>query len=154
MRKAPAMLGVLAAALVLGFTLPGAAIAKGPKPPVIKSVKFRGTSAEPFVVVKGRGLGSIPAAEPDPNCFSEEPGGLGNDFGSAFAFADNTKGWQAGAGPGDCIGVIFHTYTETEVTFTFGSTYHDTAEYGPLEKGDEYGIQVGSLSKTGIIKIK
>jgi len=148
------MLGVLTAALVLGVTLPGAALAK-PKPPVIKSVKFRGTPNDPLVVVKGRGLGSFPAddAEPDPNCFGEEPSGLGNDFGSAFYFADNNDGWQAGAGPGDCIGLIFKTYTEKEVTFTFGSTYLNP-EYAPLHKGDEYGIVIGSLSKFGRVNIK
>ena len=76
--------------------------------------------------MKGRGLGSLPieAVEEDPNCFGEEPGGLGNDFGSEAFFDENTAGWQAGQGPGDCIGLVFKTYTETEVAFTFGSTYH------------------------------
>ncbi len=153
MRKAFAMLGLVAAATVLGMALlAGVALAKT-KAPEIKSVKFKGTPAEPLVVVKGVRLGSLPFedAEEDPNCFGEETSGLGNDFGSAANFADDTAGWQAGLGPGDCIGLIFKTYTETEVTFTVGSSYH---QYTPLHKGDEYTVNLRGLTKSGKIKIK
>jgi hypothetical protein len=156
MRKAFATLGLVAAATVLGMVLlAGVASATKPKPPAIKSVKFKGTPAEPLVVVKGVGLGSLPFedAEEDPNCFGEEPSGLGNDFGSAAYFTEDTAGWQAGQGPGDCIGLIFKTYTETEVVFTFGSTYHQP-EYAPLHKGDEYTVNLRGLTKSGEIKIK
>jgi hypothetical protein len=156
MRKAFATLGLVAAATVLGMALlAGAALAMKSKPPAIKSVKFKGTPAEPLVVVKGIGLGSLPFedAEEDPNCFGEEPSGLGNNFGSAAVFADETAGWQAGAGPGDCIGLIFKTYTATEVTFTFGSTYHQP-EYAPLHKGDTYTLDLRTLTKSGTIKIR
>ncbi len=157
MRRTFAKLGLIAAAVVLGTAfLAGTAFAKAPKPPEIKTVKFKGTPAEPLVVVKGRGLGSLPveAAEEVPNCFGEEPGGLGNDFGGeAAVFADNTPGWQAGSGPGDCIGLIFKSWTETEVSFTFGSSYHQE-QYAPLHKGDEYALILRGLTKSGIVKIK
>ncbi len=155
MRRAFAMLGVVAAATIVGMALlSGVALAKA-KPPEIKKVKFQGTPAEPLVVVKGSGLGSLPFedAEEDPNCFGEETSGLGNNFGSAANFADVTAGWQAGLGPGDCIGLIFKTYTETEVVFTFGSSYHQS-EYAPIHTGDEYTVNLRGLSKSGTVKIK
>jgi hypothetical protein len=64
-------------------------------------VKFKGTPTEPLVVVKGVGLGSLPFedAEEDPNCFGEEPSGLGDDLGSAAYFTEDWAGWQAGQGP-------------------------------------------------------
>ena len=111
MRRALATVGVAAVATILGMALlSGVALAKG-KAPEIKKVKFQGTPTEPLVVVKGSGLGSLPLedAEEDPNCFGEEPSGLGNNFGTAANFADTTAGWQAGLGPGDCIGLIFKT---------------------------------------------
>jgi hypothetical protein len=155
MRRAFATLGVVAAATIVGMALSsGVALAKG-KPPEIKTVKFQGTPAEPLVVVKGAGLGSLPFedAEEDPNCFGEETSGLGNNFGSAANFADVTAGWQAGLGPGDCIGLIFKTYTETEVVFTFGSSYHQS-EYAPIHTGDEYTVNLRGLTKSGNVKIK
>ncbi len=155
MRRTFAKLGLIAAAVILGTAfLGGTAFAKAPKPPEIKSVKFKGTPAEPLVIAKGRGLGSLPieAFEEEPNCFAEEPGGLGDDFGTEAMFADETAGWQAGAG-GDCIGLIFKSWTETEVSFTFGSAYQQE-QYAPLHKGDEYSISLRGLTKTGVIKIK
>jgi hypothetical protein len=155
MRRAFATLGLAATVTVLGMALlAGVALAKG-KTPEIKSVKFQGTPAEPLVVVKGVGLGSLPFedAEEDPNCFGEETSGLGNNFGSAANFADDTTGWQAGLGPGDCIGLIFKTYTEKQVVFTFGSSYHQS-EYAPLHTGDEYTVNLRGLTKSGLVKIK
>ncbi len=154
MRRTFAKLGLIGAALVLGTALlAGAASAKMVKPPEIKSVKFKGTPAEPLIIVKGRGLGSLPVEDAEElNCFEEEPSGLGNDFGEQVAFAEDTAGWQAGSA-GDCIGVIFKTYTESEASFTFGSSYHQE-QYAPLKKGDEYTVSLRGLTKSGVIKIK
>lgn len=157
MRRTLAKLGLLAVAMLLGTAvLAGTASAKAPKPPEIKSVKFKGTPAEPLVIVKGRGFGSLPveAVEEDPNCFGENPEGLGYDFaGEAAVFGEDSAGWGAGSGPGDCIGLIFKTYTETEVAFTFGSSYHQE-QYAPLKKGDEYTVTLRGLTASGVIKIK
>lgn len=144
---------LVAAATALTLALPaGPALAKT-KPPMIKSVKFKGTPSEPLVVVKGRGLGSIPAGEAEevPNCYGEEPSGLGNDFGTVAVFSDLTTGWDAGEGPGDCIGVRFKTYTETEVAFELGSAY---GQYTPLHTGDEYSVTLYGLTKSGTVKIR
>jgi hypothetical protein len=56
-------------------------------------------------------------------------------------------------GPGDCIGLIFKTYTETQVIFTFGSSYRQS-EYAPIHTGDEYTVNLRGLSKSGTVKIK
>ncbi|HUA11065.1 MAG TPA: hypothetical protein VMA83_03590 [Solirubrobacteraceae bacterium] len=153
MRKAFATLGVLAAAAITGMALFTGVAAAKTKPPAIKSVSFKGTPAEPLIVVKGIGLGSLPVedAEETPNCFGEEPSGLGNDFGSAANIEDSTAGWQAGLGPGDCIGLTFKTYTETEVAFTVGSAYR---EYAEIHTGDSYTVNLRGLTKSGTVKIK
>lgn len=154
MRKTFATLVMVIAATVLGMALlAGPTLAAKAKPPAIKSVKFKGTPSEPVVVVKGVGLGSLPfeLAEEDPNCFGEEPSGLGNDFGTAAVFSDSTAGWDAGEGPGDCIGLVFKTYTEKEVVFGFGSAYY---QYVPIHKGDEYAVKLYGLTESGTVKIK
>jgi hypothetical protein len=151
MRNAFARLCLLATAAVLGMALlAGSAFAaKGPK---IKSVKFGGTTSEPTVMIKGSGLGSLPfeQAEPVPACFPEEVA-TGNDFGSAVWFEDTTQGWSAGEGPGDCIGLIFSSFTETKVIYHFGSAY---SHYPQIHKGDHYTVMVNGLTHSGTAKIK
>jgi hypothetical protein len=151
MRKVLSALCVLATAAILVMALfAGSAFAaKGPK---IKSVKFSGTPSEPTVTIKGNGLGSLPfeAAEPVAECFPEEVA-TGNDFGTSAWFEDNSDGWRAGEGAGDCIGLIFSTYTETEVVYHFGSAY---SHYPPLASGDGYTVTLYGLTKTGTVKLK
>jgi len=98
------------------------------------------------------GLGSLPFehAETVPACFPEEVA-TGNDFGSTVWFEDTTQGWRAGEGTGDCIGLIFKTFTETEVVFHFGSAY---SHYIPLANGDSYTVTVYSLTHSGAVKLK
>jgi hypothetical protein len=150
MRKA-FVAAFLAAAAVLGMTLlAGPAFAA--KGPMIKSVKFSGFPKEPTIIIKGRGMGSLPfeAAEPVPACFEEEVA-TGNDFGTAVTLQDTSEGWSAGEGPGDCIGLSFSSFTETEVVYHFGSAY---SHYPPLAKGDEYTVTVNGLTHSGMVKIK
>jgi hypothetical protein len=64
---------------------------------------------------------------------------------------DSNAGWSAGEGLGDCIGLIFQTFTETEVVFELGSAYH---EYVPLHKGDSYTLAINELEISGSVKIK
>jgi hypothetical protein len=152
MRRGVSTLSLLATAIVFSTTLlPGPAFAKGPKSPKIKSVRFTGTSREPTVTVKGSGLGSMPRGEAVPPCFSSSP--TGEDFGEGVAsFVDETRGWAAGI-EGDCIGLIFSSYTEKKVVFTFGSAY---SEYEPIQNGDSYTVRllVPGNSRPGIIRIK
>jgi hypothetical protein len=153
MRKAFATLCIGATAAVLGMALlAGPAFAVKVKPPTIKSVKFKGTETEPTVVIKGTGLGSLPfeAAEEVPGCFEGETA-TGNDFGSNVVFENTTEGWSAGEGPGDCIGLIFSSFTETEVIYHFGSAY---SHYDPLQTGDSYIVKVNGLTKSGTAKVK
>jgi hypothetical protein len=149
MRKAFATLCLVATAAVLGTALLSApALAKKAK---IKSVTFTGTSSEPKVKVKGSGLGSLPieGAEAPLECFPPETE-PGNDFGETVWLQDSTAGWTAGKA-GDCIGLIFSSFTETAIIFHLGSAYR---EYTPLTKGDHYTVQVYSLTKSGTVKFK
>lgn len=150
MRKAFAIT-CLAVVAVLGMALlAGPAFAA--KGPIIKSVKFSGFPKEPTVVIKGRGMGSLPfeAAEAVPPCFEEEVAS-GDDFGTTVTFQEPSEGWTAGEGPGDCIGLVFSTFTETEVVYHFGSAY---SHYSPLAKGDEYSLTINGLTHSGTVKIK
>jgi hypothetical protein len=153
MRRAFATLCLAATTAVLGMALlAGPAFAGKVKPPTIKSVKFKGTTVEPIVVIKGTGLGSLPfeQAEEVPACFEGETA-TGNDFGTTVVFENTTEGWSAGEGAGDCIGLIFSTFTETEVIYHFGSAY---SHYDPLQTGDSYTVKVNGLTKTGTAKVK
>lgn len=150
MRHVLVRLCAAAAVALLGTALlSGSALAKAPKPK-IKKVVFTGTPAEPTVTVTGVGLGSLPIAEaePAPECF----GGplTGDDFGEAAWIEDPTQGWTAGQ-DGDCIGLSFSSYTETEVIFHLGSGY---VEYSPMQKKDHYKLSLNSLSKEGKVSFK
>lgn len=135
----------LAAALTAGE-----ALAKEPKPK-IKKVVFAGTPAEPTITATGVGLGSLPfeSAEEPLNCFPPEEA-PGNDFGEAAYFEDPGQGWTAGKA-GDCIGLSFSAYTETEVVFHLGSAYR---EYAPMAKGDEFQLVLHGLLKKGKVHFK
>jgi hypothetical protein len=153
MRKAFATLCLAATTAVLVMALVASpAFAGKVKTPAIKSVKFKGTETEPTVVIKGTGLGSLPfeQAEGVPQCFEGETP-TGNDFGTAVVFENDTEGWSAGEGAGDCIGLIFSTFTETEVVYHFGSAY---SHYDPLQTGDSYTLTVNGLSFSGTAKVK
>lgn len=150
MRNALVRLCVAAIVAVLGVgLLTGSAMAKAPKPK-IKKVVFTGTPAEPTMTVTGVGLGSLPIGEAEsaPECF----GGplTGDDFGEAARIEDVTQVWTAGQ-DGDCIGLIFSSYTETEVIFHLGSGY---VEYTPMQKKDHYKLTLNGLSKEGKVSFK
>lgn len=138
-----AVAAMLAMAVLAG---PAFAVTK----PKIKKVTFTGPASNPTITVTGTGLGSLPAedAEPAPACFGEE--NIGDDFGKTTWFGDETEGWTAGES-GDCIGLIYSEYTETEVVFHFGSAYR---EYTPITKKDTYTLQLYNLTKKGKISIK
>ncbi len=128
-----------------GAVLAGPALATGPKPK-IKKVVFAGAPTSPVITVTGIGLGSIPVedAEEPLNCFPPEEA-PGNDYGAAAFFEDPARGWAAGKA-GDCIGLSFSTYTETEVVFRLGSGYR---EYAPMANKDIYDLSLRGLTKTG-----
>jgi hypothetical protein len=152
MRKTLAATAAALLALGLGTAATAApAFAKMAKPPKIKKVTFTGTGAEPTIAVKGTGLGSLPIehAEAPLECFPPETE-PGNDFGEAAFLEDPTAGWAAGKA-GDCIGLVFSSYTETEVVFHLGSGYR---EYTPLTKGDSYEVSLNTLTKSGKVKFK
>ncbi len=151
MRRTLATLCVALSAAGLGtLAIAAPALANTPKPK-IKKVVFTGTPAEATITVTGIGLGSIPVgdAEEPLNCFptEEQPG---NDFGEAAHLEDLTQSWAAGKA-GDCIGLVFSTFTESEVVFSLGSGYR---EYTPLTKKDEFSVSLNGLTKKGKVHFK
>ncbi len=94
--------------------------------PRITALAVSGTETDPVVTVHGTGLGtltSLGSPQPPGAC-----GGSGSDFQSNFYFSDLTAGWNAGQGPGDCVGVVISSYSDTAVAFSFGSSYAGLGE--------------------------
>ncbi len=151
MRKTLAATCAALLAIGLGTTVTAAPALAKTIPPMIKKVTITGTPAAPTLTVTGIGLGSLPLehAEEPLECFPPETE-PGNDFGEAAFVEDATAGWAAGKA-GDCIGLVFSTYAETEVVFHFGSAYR---EYPPLSKGDSYAVSLHGLTKSGKVKFK
>ena len=55
-------------------------------------------------------------------------------------------------GPNDCIGVIISTYSDTQITFTFGSGYGTGAgQYGVFSPGDNFQMNVLGATYNGIV---
>ncbi len=140
----------LPAALGTALLAPSGVAMMKPKPK-IKKVVFTGMPAEPTITVSGRGLGSLPvaSAEAPLECFPPETS-PGNDYGEAAFFEDLTQTWAAGKA-GDCIGLTFGTYTESEVVFHLGSAYR---EYAPLTKHDMFHLSLNGITKDGKVKFK
>ncbi len=152
MRKSAAKFCLLASAAIFGMGVIAAPALAKTKPPKISAVKFSGYPSEPLVTIKGTGLGSLPFGEasPVPTCFESEP--TGDNFGTTVTFSEISQGWGAGEGSeggGDCIGIIFKAYTETEVVYHFGSAYR---EYSAVQDGDSYRVTLYGLSKEGTVK--
>jgi hypothetical protein len=94
--------------------------------PSITAVAVSGTEAVPVVTVRGTGFGalaSLGSAQPAGAC-----GGSGSDYQNNFYLSDLTGRWNAGQGPGDCVGVVISSYSDTVVVFSFGSSYADLGE--------------------------
>ncbi len=108
------------------------------KAPVVKTVKFTGTPAEPTVTITGSSFGPKPAPEPSEplSCFA---GDTSFDYGKSLYFTETTRGWTAGE-IGDCIGLVVSSYSETQIVFSFGAGY---SHYGQVTSGDSYTLVIG-----------
>jgi YVTN family beta-propeller protein len=102
--------------------------------PTISAVTFSGTPAAPTVTVWGSGFGTeADLGTPVP----AYGGGTGSDFGTQF-FLLAGFGAGEGAGPyGDFVGLDVSSYSDDQITFTFGSQY---ANYGPLSQGEPFSV--------------
>ena len=108
----------------------------------IDSVKVTGSNYGPTVTIKGTGFGSVPAgAALTPGC-----GSSGSDYNSdELYFNDSAEFWQAGF-PGNCVGIVVSSYTNTKVVFTFGSTYATNGWF--VDAHDRVTVGVSGATKT------
>lgn len=109
--------------------------------PTISSVVFSGPSGSPTVTINGSGFGTAPSGQPA-NC-----GTTGSDFDTNQLWLHDGTGWTAGQF-GDCIGLIVGSWTNTSVTYTFGSGY---SVYGTLSNGDTYSLAVQEAQTSGTV---
>jgi hypothetical protein len=78
----------------------------------------------------------------------------GSDYGSNITFSDNTSAWEAGLGTGgggDCIGLIISSYSNTQITYTFGNGYIEYA--GPINDGDSFTMSVLGATFNGTAEL-
>ena len=103
-------------------------------PQTIDGVTFGGTPSNPTVTVSGSGLGSLAdlGSPTAPN-----GGGTGENYGNNFYFSDLTGSWQAGQGPNDYVGLVISSYSNNQITFTFGNQY---SVFGPVANGDSFSM--------------
>ncbi len=133
---------------VLGAPFSGSVPAYSPAPS-ISSVAISGGLATPTVTVTGSGFGT------EDDLGSPVPAYCGNtgfDYDNNFYLLD---GWGAGQGSGpfgDCTGVSITSYSNTQVTFTFGSGYGTgNNQYGVLSPGDSFQMNVLGTTFDGTV---
>ena len=111
--------------------------------PTVSAVTFSGTAAAPTVTVWGSGFGTradLGTATPA-GCSAS-----GSDYATTLSFADTTASWSAGIAPGECIGLIVSSYSDNQITFTFGSGLNSL---GSLTSGDGVSVTVLGTTRTG-----
>ncbi len=120
---------------------------------VIDSVTIFGPASDPTVEISGSGFGTEPVVEENLTSI----GLTGDDFpAEALSFVDNStthQAFQAGY-PSNLIGLIVTNYTDTKITYKFGSGLTD--EYSSLyymENGDPYQVTVNGVKSSGTIDL-
>lgn len=123
---------------------------------VITSVIFTGTPANPIITINGRGFSPQPLATNQ-----SYPGYTGLDYGTLLHIADmsGSTAFSAGyyepsASRDDFIGLVISSYTDTSITYKFGSIY--SLYYFPngvfqLNQGDAFTAYVRGTAYTGIV---
>lgn len=105
----------------------------------ITNVAFTGTEANPTVTVTGTNLGSEPAG------VAAGCSGTGDDF-TGVLFEDVTSGWNAGS-PGNCIGLVVTSWTNTQIVFGFGSVLTDGSF--SMANGDQFQLNLFGATANG-----
>ena len=123
----------------------------------ISAVTFGGTPASPTVTVWGSGFGSeSDLGTPQPaggttDCVT--PPYTGSDYTNNLFISEDSQGWSAGQGDdggGDCIGLLISSYSDNQVTFSFGSGY-SLGGYGQAQNGDSYSLTLLGATYSGTI---
>ena len=133
---------------MLGATYNGTVPRYSPTP-TISSVAITGNLGAPTVTVSGSGFGALADLGLPVPAYC---GNTGSDYGNNFYLTD---GWGAGQGVGpfgDCTGVIISSYSNTQITFTFGSGYGTGPnQYGVLSAGDSFQMNVLGATYNGTV---
>jgi YVTN family beta-propeller protein len=147
-------LAVLVGATLASVPMATDAFASGP---TITALTFGGSPSSPTVTVWGSGFGTYAdLGTPQPaggtyDCVS--PPYSGSDYQNNMYFNENSQAWAAGQGSGgggDCIGLIISSYSDSQITFTFGSGY-SLGGYGAMGNGDGYSITVMGTTFNGTV---
>jgi len=125
------------------------AAATGAPVPTITAVLFSGSAANPTITITGVGFGS-PSAPETPGCagFITNNGSVYPDL--ALGDDDPTHGFYAG-GPGSCIGLVNLSYSDTRISYQFGSGYANFRGLYTLGQGDSYSLGVKGASFCGSV---
>jgi hypothetical protein len=128
--------------------------------PTITSAEFRGSTANPTIVIRGHNLGQLPQATPSGSISGQAgcptiSGGAGSDYGLAFGLADITHNWSAGrswSGGTDCIGLIPISFSQTTASFKLGSLYTQNPSQFTLANGDALQVALNSAWRNVHVK--
>jgi hypothetical protein len=120
----------------------------------ISGVTFQGPASNPTITITGSGFLPEPVGDNFPGAVI--PGATGQDFGpdvTVFSINDTNGTFSFGAGQdGDTIGLDNIHYTDTQVTFNFGSEYAGQFEIQyALEQGDAYDLFLNGVEATGTV---
>ncbi|MGA3147679.1 MAG: choice-of-anchor Q domain-containing protein, partial [Acidimicrobiales bacterium] len=122
-----------------------------PTTPTIPSVTITGSLVDPTVTVSGSGFGAQGDVGSPASAASCSNTNTGANYGDYFYFADTSAAWQAGLGT-NCIGVSISSYTDSQVTFTFGNGYGTgNNQYGILTQGDSFQMTVLGTTYNGTV---
>jgi hypothetical protein len=169
-RRALAGAVIIAAALACSAAGFANAADQQQPPTVIRSLTVSGTPASPVFTVRGGHLG-LPVRNPrrvpsgQPLCPLKVSGNAGFDYGSRFYLiawdgqpaGHNNQLYAAGRyrpqlNELDCIGLIVHSHSPTQIAFTFGHAYTQyRSQYRQLEDGDVVEVVLNGGSFASVV---
>lgn len=136
-----------------GMSSPGVSIDLAGFGPVITSVSFGGAVASPTITMIGVGFSLAALGAPS----SAGCGASGDIFASdGFYLQDETNGWTGGSAPGDCIGFVVTSFSQSQVVFTLGSYYDSSPWFYKLNQGDQFviGLDGAIYGAVGSVTVK
>jgi hypothetical protein len=121
----------------------------------ITGVTFSGAAADPTITITGSGFGNTAPPTSGP-----AHSGTGFDYGTSLYFFDQSitdgdAGYQGigklGTPELDWIGIVLLNYSDTSITYQFGSLYTTFYATG-YNSGDAYTVGVGDATFSGTIE--
>ncbi len=112
----------------------------------ITGVTFTGSPANPTITIAGSGFNPQPAGDNQPTSIYNQ---TGQDFGVNGLYIMDNGIFGAGQ-DGDAIGLVNLSYTDTLISFQFGTDYpYEFAN--ALAEGNSYTVSVNGLTFSGIV---